>query len=181
VVNDDEAGSSLAAVLVRARDGLIPISCLAPITRLLLPSGDYVEFAGLCGYEAEVKLESIDLLPPGLAGHGDPWTAVSVTLFRQGSPVPVIPEPATLSFWVPQVVVGQPFSVLYWDALAKDGAGEWLELPPEGADTSTTEGMLLRPTIADESQPIVCGVWPTPAGRVEVKVNFTGTFVVSTL
>ena len=183
VVSDDEddAGLPLVALIVHAGDELIPLSCRAPITRLLLPSGDYVEFAGLCGYEAEVKLESIDLLPPGLSGHGDPWTAVSVTLFRQGSPVPVIPAPTTLSFWVPQVVEGQPFSVLYWDALAKDGAGEWLELPPEAGDTSAVEGMLLRPTIAGDSEPIVCGVRPTTAGRVEVKVNFTGTFVVSTL
>jgi Ca2+-binding RTX toxin-like protein len=181
--DNDEAEFSPTALFVHAQDGLNPLSCLSPITRLLLFSGDYVEFAGLCGYEAEAKNEALDSLPPGLAGNGDSWTAVSVTLFHQGSRVPVLPGATTLtlSFRVPQTMQGQSFLILYWDASAKDGAGEWLELPGDSGDSSKPEAVMLRPDAADDSRQVVQGVRSTTAGRVEVTVNFTGTFVVSTV
>jgi hypothetical protein len=93
-----------------------------------------------------------------------------------GNPVLVLPAGASLlvSFDIPAGMERFHFSILYWDPTLHDGAGDWVELPADRlghgilalhSDTPEDNLLILRGVRQDE-------------GKVTVKVNFTGTFVL---
>ena len=65
----------------------------------------------------------------------------------------------TLSFVVPEGMKGKTFVILYWDAAAKGGLGEWVEIPANLNEDGIVQSQLLK--------------------EGEAALKFIGTFVLA--
>ncbi len=167
-------------VVVRTTSGAaVPLSCSARSTRLLLDSGDYAEFAGLCSYRAILTQLSLPALPVPIPSDRAVASAVEVVLLDHESLLGVLPDGAglTVSFAAHPEITLTGFQILYWDPALNEGAGDWVQLPAEDL-MSGTEPVPLHPDQIEDGRRIVRGVHLTSAGTVGVSLNFTGVFVL---
>ncbi|MCX6071705.1 MAG: calcium-binding protein [Chloroflexi bacterium] len=160
--------------------GTWSLSCRSPLTRLLLHTGDYVDFTGLCGYKGRLQEQSENALPAPLATPAAYASALEANLFHQGAAIDILPDGTTLtvSFVAPLSIERKTVSILFWDATLKDGLGDWVALPQMDAQGPSFEATPLYPELPEDGRWISRGVRVTAAGRVEATVNFTGVFVL---
>jgi hypothetical protein len=112
-----------------------------------------------------------DDLPVGLT-FAD---AVTVALDSEGNPITVLDDGLiTLTFKIPEELMGKRFSILYWDPTAKDGQGDWIELP---FDQFGGAYFPLYPDNPDDGR-LLCSGFKQSGDTVTVTVNFPGTFVL---
>jgi hypothetical protein len=112
-----------------------------------------------------------DSLPVGLT-FAD---AVTVGLDSEGNPISVLDDGLiTLNFHIPEELMGKRLSILYWDPTAKDGQGDWIELP---FDQFGGAYFPLYPDNEDDGR-LLCSGFKQSGDTVSVTVNFPGTFVL---
>ncbi len=101
--------------------------------------------------------------------------AVTVGLDSEGNPITVLEDGLiTLNFKIPEELMGKRLSILYWDPTAKDGAGDWIELP---FDQFGGAYFPLYPDNEDDGR-LLCSGFSRSGDTVTVTVNFPGTFVL---
>lgn len=101
--------------------------------------------------------------------------AVTVGLDSEGNPITVLDDGLiTLNFHIPEELMGKRLSILYWDPTAKDGQGDWVELPFEQFGGAYFP---LYPDNADDGR-LLCSGFNQSGDTVSVTVNFPGTFVL---
>lgn len=144
-------------------------------TTFKLHSGTTVEVD--CPFEGNGEVidtpqsELPDDLPVGLT-FAD---AVTVGLDSEGNPITVLEDGLiTLTFKIPEDLLGKRLSILYWDPTAKDGAGDWIELP---FDQFGGAYFPLYPDNPDDGR-LLCSGFHRDGDTVTVTVNFPGTFVL---
>jgi hypothetical protein len=79
-----------------------------------------------------------------------------------------------ITFPVTEEMKDKHFAILYWDASANDGKGGWVEMP---LGQFGGQVFPLHPDTPEDGLKIVCGVCQA-CGCVDIKVNFTGTFIL---
>lgn len=155
-------------------------------TILRLPAGDFVMASSdLCkmqGRLVEFTTENLDRnnmeLPVGEAyGFG-----MNLTVMNHLNLLETIASPGrlTYSFRLKDEMKGKDLVLLYWDEEAKDGAGDWLEIPAykEEEDGTPVESSL-NPDDDTEERMILEGWKETDLGRVEFVTNFPGLFILA--
>ncbi len=145
-------------------------------TTLQLHTGTSVEvgcpFTGSSQLSETSEGDLPDRLPVGLTFG----SAITVGLDDEGNPIPVMTEGGllTLTFVIPEELIGKRMSILYWDPQAKDGAGDWVELPLEQYGGASFP---LYPDDADDGR-MICSGFEQSGNTVTVTVNFPGIFVL---
>jgi hypothetical protein len=144
---------------------------------MTLPNGDDSQIA--CPAEGTFTVQHVaeaDL--PGTLPAGPTFlSALTISgVDADGNPILVLPDGASLvvSFEIPEGMEKAHFAILYWDESANDGAGKWVELPRDQLGAGVTA---LHPDTPEDNMLILRGV-REDNGKVTVKVNFTGTFVL---
>jgi hypothetical protein len=167
-----------AAITGGGGTGVIPVtggsltglSCTSGTT-LELDNGNRAIFNNsMCGFSASLTDLKAGELPAKLAA-GNTYTSgmtVSLSQDKENKTVELLPSGTTLtiSLKLPADVKDKKFAIIYWDPKAKNGAGDWLDLPMNGADKNG------RKTIGS--------VITTADGYLQVSLNFTGSFVLVT-
>jgi hypothetical protein len=144
-------------------------------TTFLLHSGTTVNvdcpFEGTSQVTDTPLTELPDNLPVGLT-FAD---AVTIGLDSDGNPITVLDDGLiTLTFKIPEELMGKRFSILYWDPTAKEGQGDWIELP---FDQFGGASFPLYPDNPDDGRRL-CSGFNRSGDTVTVTVNFPGTFVL---
>lgn len=128
----------------------VNLGCDVPWTSLVLPNRDRATFSGVCGAGMNASLNEAgqgDLpgaLPAGMTFGKSLVTAIA----GAGSELPA--GSMTITFTVPDELVGMELAILFWDA----DAGAWVEI--------SADSIIFN---AD--------------GSISATVNFTGTFVLA--
>jgi len=145
-------------------------------TLLDLPGGTSVQVD--CPFTGDSLAQEIgvDGLPATLPPGPDFVAAVSVGMTTDGQPVSSLgaDSSVTISFDIPEGMDGKKFYILYWDPAAKDGQGDWIELPLQQFPASEFP---LNPPIPDDNRTVLSGVQVVD-GQVTATVNFPGTFAL---
>ncbi|MFH2103745.1 MAG: right-handed parallel beta-helix repeat-containing protein [Chloroflexota bacterium] len=145
-------------------------------TLMVLPNGDKVKF--VCPGSGLFLIEHLtqEELPGPLATGPRFVAAIKVSLEKDGEPVKVLEEGGyfQVTFDIPEELVRGSYSILYWDETARNGQGDWVELP---RDQFGGENFPLHPDTPEDNMLILRGV-RVQDDNVSVKVNFTGTFVL---
>jgi hypothetical protein len=115
--------SGEASLLIPVTGQATELGCTEPST-ILEMAGFQVTFANLCGYSA-VLTEAPESMPDG----GTFVSGINIELLHNGVPVTTLPAGATivLSFEIPSDMTGESLAILFWDATANGGAGDWVE------------------------------------------------------
>jgi len=102
--------------------------------------------------------------------------AITIGLDNEGNPVPVLTEGGliTITFIVPEELMGKRMSILYWDPTAKNGLGDWIELPLQQFGGAYFP---LYPDDPDDGR-LICSGLEQSGNTVSVTLNFPGTFVL---
>jgi hypothetical protein len=144
-------------------------------TTFKLHSGTTIELD--CPFEGNGEVtdtpesELPDDLPVGLT-FAD---AVTIGLDSEGNPITVLEDGLiTITFQIPEDLLGKELSILYWDPTAKDGAGDWIELP---FDQFGGAYFPLYPDNPEDGR-LLCSGFHQDGDTVTVTVNFPGTFVL---
>jgi hypothetical protein len=131
-----------------------------------------------CPFSGESQIEAVekDKLPHELPVGPNFVSAVSVDLTKDGQHVEGMTEGGkiTLSFKIPADMKNGHFSILYWDPNAKDGAGDWVELP---LDQFGGAEFPLNPDDPNDKRTIFSGL-EVHGDTVTVTVNFPGVFAL---
>ncbi|MEZ0396360.1 MAG: hypothetical protein ABWK53_08050 [Anaerolineales bacterium] len=153
----------------------VEIDCLNyGATVLVLPNGDEVRYG--CpgrGMYLIHRLQEGEL--PGPIATGPRFvSAINISLEQDGQPVLVDKEGGyfVVSFKIPEGMEDWHFAILFWDPSANNGAGDWVELPPQQVG-----GPIPLHPGSDDGMLILRGVYRED-GYVRVKVTFTGTFAL---
>lgn len=103
-------------------------------------------------------------------------SAITLGLDNEGNPLPFMSEGGllTISFVIPEELVGKRLSILYWDPTAKDGQGDWVELP---LDQFGGASFPLHPDDPDDGR-LICSGLEQSGKTVSVTVNFPGVFAL---
>lgn len=145
-------------------------------TLLKFENGTSVEVG--CPFEGESTLESVekDQLPQPLPFGPEFVSALSVNLTKDGQALedPALEGKVTLSFKIPADLKGSRLSILYWDPTAKDGAGDWIELP---LDQFGGAEFPLHPEDPEDGRTIFSGV-EISGDTITFTVNFPGVFAL---
>lgn len=173
---DDDKDTNEVEVPENGTSGPVEQDCeLYSSTTFKLHNGTTVELN--CPYEGNGEVtdtpesELPDDLPVGLT-FAD---AVTVGLDSEGNPITVLEDGLiTLTFKIPEDLLGKRLSILYWDPTAKDGAGDWIELPFEQFGGAYFP---LYPDNPDDGR-LLCSGFKRDGDTVTVTVNFPGTFVL---
>jgi parallel beta-helix repeat protein len=159
------------------------LSCAVPSV-LLLTNQDKVIFNGvLCGFKANLQPVDLKALPAPVSISDTVLKGMTVTIQnKDGAAQSLVPLGAneTLSYLVPDEQKNNKFAVLYWDKTLKNGAGDWVELPLRPTDGTDFK---VQPLHANDERTILNGVGIVKRGteqRVEVVLNFPGTFLLVT-
>jgi hypothetical protein len=144
---------------------------------MTLPNGDNSQVA--CPAEGSFLVEHLaeDELPGELPPGPEFLSALTVSgTDADGNPIEVLPPGAAMlvSFDIPEGMENARFAILFWDEAANEGAGDWVELPREQLGMGP---LPLHPDTPEDNMLILRGV-REDEGKVTVKVNFTGTFVL---
>jgi hypothetical protein len=174
--DDDGKDSNVIQVPEGGESGPVEQDCeLYSSTTFELHSGTTVEVN--CPYEGNsnvIDTPEADLpddLPAGLT-FGD---AVTIGLDSEGNPITVLDDGLiTLTFQVPEDLLGKQLSILYWDPTANDGLGDWIELP---FDQFGGAYFPLYPDNPEDGR-LLCSGFHQDGDTVTVTVNFPGTFVL---
>jgi hypothetical protein len=146
-------------------------------TTLKLDSGTSVKVG--CPFSGSSNLADMpeDQLPGELPSSLSFASAVAVGLDdEEGNPVPFMDEGGllTLSFVIPEELLGKRLSIVYWDPTANDGQGDWIELP---LDQFGGQSFPLHPDDPDDGRKICSGL-ERSGDTVSVTVNFPGVFAL---
>ncbi len=151
---------------------------------LQLKDGDQATY--ICPVHSKASLQEFtrDTLPAPLPG-GDGFVSGHTTLLTtdSGTPEKVITSGGALvlSLDVPKAEAHKTIAILFWDPSLKDGAGDWFELPAYAVDQHGNPVISFLHKDAPQDQMLILkGVRLMEDGRVEVTVNFPGTFVLVT-
>ncbi len=151
--DDDGAGIPVVLPFVAGAGGVIPVTGgVIPVTggmnqlscteanTLLLASGNSISFsAPLCGFDAGLTEESGSALPSPLPDGLTFVAGMTLSLQKDGTAFSLIPEPVTntVSFAIPDDLKGKTFVILFWDAEANGGLGNWVEVPSTAPGQAT--------------------------------------------
>jgi hypothetical protein len=174
--DDDDKDTNDVEVPEGGTSGPVEQDCeLFASTTFRLHSGTTVKLN--CPYEGNGEVtdtpesELPDDLPVGLT-FAD---AVTIGLDSEGNPITVLEDGLIdLTFKIPEDLMGKRLSILYWDPTAKDGAGDWIELP---FDQFGGAYFPLYPDNPDDGR-LLCSGFKQEGDTVTVTVNFPGTFVL---
>jgi len=165
--------------LIPVTGGLNDLSCVEANT-LILPSGDKVTFSDpLCEFEAALTQEFSDTLLAPLPSGLTFVSGFNLELQKKATNFKVLPEPVTdtLSFVVPEDFQGKSLKILFWDAAAKGGLGEWVEIPVK---LMVNGAVVTAPLSVGDNRMVMSGFEVTPLPSAETTLNFTGLFVLVT-
>jgi len=170
-----KTGGAGAFVIPVTGRQIMKIDCANPLTILQLNNSNRALFSGLCGFDAllenqpETAIAGLEDLPGDLSFV----FGMSVSILKDNSPVEPLPASGavTLSFVIPETFQGKKLSILFWDA----AAGEWVKLPFQQLEN----GKVVPSSLGDGSDTNVLNGVHTTGGRIEVTVNFGGTFVLA--
>jgi len=153
-------------------------SCPGPWPIHKFETGTEVEFIGLCGQDGIVlPLDPMALpgpLPEGLSLH----EAVLVELPPVSATTLPLGTYARLAFLPTPPSDAHELSILYWDPIAGNGLGDWVQLPESQVQDGRVAPTLLNPEIYGDLRAILAGVRVMPDGKVSVLVSFTGIFAL---
>ena len=109
--------------------------------------------------------ENKDALPSALPAGLTFASGMTLSVQKGTTPFDILPEPVTntLSFVVPEEMKDKTFVILYWDASAKGGLGDWVEIPA----IITKDGVV-------QSQPLHEGDTREVISGVEITALLTG-------
>jgi len=146
-------------------------------TTLVLETGTSIKVK--CPFTGSSQLSdtSEDELPGEIPNSLTFSSAITVGLNdEEGNPVPVVTEGGllTISFVIPEELIGKRLSILYWDPTANDGQGDWIELPLEQFGGASFP---LHPDDPQDSRQIYSGLEQS-GNTVSVSVNFPGIFAL---
>ena len=187
VNNPPAVGSSTSAFSGKTTDAfvipvtgkqLMKIDCANPLTIMQLDNSDRALFSGLCGYDAQLEhqpetdIAGLKKLPTGLSYV----SGLNVSILKDGSSVKTLPENSslTVSFFVSAALQDKKLSILYWDA----AAGEWVKLPVQQLKDGSVVPTDLDGKADAVSPEVLNGVHST-RNRLEIVLNFGGTFVLA--
>jgi hypothetical protein len=154
-------------------------------TILRLPTSDFVmATSDFCDMQGELTEELKEVLPADLpVGGPDFEFGMNLTVLDNLTPVTYIADPGrlTYSFRIPADLRDKEFTVYFWDATLKLGAGDWVELP---AYTEEEDGTPVITSLHEEEpselRMTLEGVKKNDLGtRFEFVTNFPGLFILA--
>lgn len=183
---DDTPFGSLLPLLVPVTGNVGTFSafnCNAE-TIFRLPTCDFVmATSDFCNMQGKLTQESKDVLPDDLPANGKEFvSALNINVLENLAPLTFITDPGrlTFSFTIPDDMLDNEFSVYFWDATLKLGAGDWVELPIFAEEEDGTPVITsLHEEEPSELRMILEGVKKTELNRVEFVTNFPGLFILA--
>ena len=140
--------------------------------------GDQVFFPVGSGDAASLKRESVETLPDRISEIDEFVSAMTVSIYADELLVGIVPNQQliTLSFIIPEELIGREFIILYWDQTLDNGLGGWVEIDTTvlywDARLNNNLGGWIDAPLSDVELSFVI------EGRAVATVNFTGTFML---
>jgi parallel beta-helix repeat protein len=163
--------------IIPVTGGLIDLDADLPAV-LALPGGGTAAFSDpLPGFQITLTEESLKTLPSKLPEGYLFGRGITINLVRDGVGFHFLPEPVTftLQLPIPPELQDREIVLLYWDAGLNGGSGGWVEILLEskvkagknaGKSFPNFDG---RAAILDAAE----------GDSLEVRLNFTGTFILA--
>ena len=140
--------------------------------------GDQIFFPVGSGDAASLKRESVETLPDRISEIDEFVSAMTVSIYADELLVGIVPNQQliTLSFIIPEELIGREFIILYWDQTLDNGLGGWVEIDTTvlywDARLNNNLGGWIDAPLSDVELSFVI------EGRAVATVNFTGTFML---
>jgi hypothetical protein len=145
-------------------------------TTLVFPDGSSVLVD--CPFEGDSQASQVpqEELPGPLPRSLTFVSAVSLGLEDEGEPVTSLDDGAllTISFTIPEDMLGKHLSIVYWDPTANGGLGDWVELP---LDQFGGAAFPLNPDDPNDNR-MICSGFEQSGNTVSVTLNFPGVFAL---
>jgi len=139
--------------------------------------GDQVFFPIDSGDASSLKRESEGTIPKGTSGNLEFVSALTVEIYVDELQVDIVPnqQSITVSFIIPEELIGREFVILYWDETLNSGLGGWVEIEMTILYWDTRLESWIDKTTLNSAVNYVT------EGRAIATADFTGTFVLMVL